>query len=63
MRRVHERYRATAPDLMKRFASFVGPAAVILKHNNPCGASVADSLADAFERAYDAVQVLPPADG
>ncbi|MEN8136086.1 MAG: IMP cyclohydrolase [Thermodesulfobacteriota bacterium] len=27
------------------------PAAVILKHNNPCGAAVADSLADAYDRA------------
>jgi phosphoribosylaminoimidazolecarboxamide formyltransferase/IMP cyclohydrolase len=27
------------------------PAAVILKHNNPCGAAVADSLAEAYARA------------
>jgi phosphoribosylaminoimidazolecarboxamide formyltransferase/IMP cyclohydrolase len=27
------------------------PAAVILKHNNPCGAAVADSLAEAYDRA------------
>ncbi|MDJ0623338.1 MAG: IMP cyclohydrolase [Desulfocapsaceae bacterium] len=27
------------------------PAAVILKHNNPCGAAYGDSLADAYDRA------------
>jgi phosphoribosylaminoimidazolecarboxamide formyltransferase / IMP cyclohydrolase len=32
---------------------FAGPAACILKHNNPCGAAVADTLAEAFERAYE----------
>ncbi|MBW1974669.1 MAG: IMP cyclohydrolase [Deltaproteobacteria bacterium] len=33
------------------------PTAVILKHNNPCGAASADSLARAFERAYRADRV------
>jgi phosphoribosylaminoimidazolecarboxamide formyltransferase/IMP cyclohydrolase len=33
--------------------SFARPAAVILKHNNPCGAAVADDLEAAFERAYE----------
>jgi phosphoribosylaminoimidazolecarboxamide formyltransferase/IMP cyclohydrolase len=32
---------------------FDAPAATILKHNNPCGAAVADSLAEAFELAYE----------
>jgi phosphoribosylaminoimidazolecarboxamide formyltransferase/IMP cyclohydrolase len=32
---------------------FGEPAAAILKHNNPCGAAVADSLAEAFEQAYE----------
>jgi phosphoribosylaminoimidazolecarboxamide formyltransferase / IMP cyclohydrolase len=32
---------------------FAEPAACILKHNNPCGAAVADNLAEAFERAYE----------
>jgi len=32
---------------------FAEPAATILKHNNPCGASVSDSLAEAFELAYE----------
>ena len=27
------------------------PCAVIIKHNNPCGVAVADSLADAYDRA------------
>jgi phosphoribosylaminoimidazolecarboxamide formyltransferase/IMP cyclohydrolase len=31
---------------------FDEPAACILKHNNPCGAAVADDLSDAFELAY-----------
>ncbi|WP_165064067.1 bifunctional phosphoribosylaminoimidazolecarboxamide formyltransferase/IMP cyclohydrolase [Paludisphaera rhizosphaerae] len=32
---------------------FDGPAACILKHNNPCGAAIADDLATAFEGAYE----------
>jgi len=30
---------------------FEEPAAIIIKHNNPCGAATADSLLDAFEEA------------
>ena len=30
-----------------------GPTAVIVKHANPCGAAVADSLATAYSRAFD----------
>jgi phosphoribosylaminoimidazolecarboxamide formyltransferase/IMP cyclohydrolase len=30
------------------------PAAVIVKHNTPCGAAESDSLTDAFSRAYEA---------
>ena len=33
-------------------AEFAEPAVVVVKHNNPCGAAVASSLAQAFERAY-----------
>ncbi len=33
------------------------PAAVILKHNNPCGAAYGSSLADAFERANRADRI------
>ncbi len=32
---------------------FAEPAACLLKHNNPCGAAVAESLAEAFELAYE----------
>lgn len=31
---------------------FTDPAAVILKHNNPCGAGIGKTLGEAFERAY-----------
>jgi len=30
-----------------------GPAVVVVKHNNPCGAAVCENLAEAFVRAYD----------
>jgi phosphoribosylaminoimidazolecarboxamide formyltransferase/IMP cyclohydrolase len=33
------------------------PTAVIVKHNNPCGAAQADSLAEAYHRAYMADRV------
>ena len=32
---------------------FAGPSAVVVKHNNPCGAASATTLADAFRRAWD----------
>src|SRR5205085_7915848 len=32
---------------------FDGPAAVVIKHNNPCGAAVGASLTDAFQHAYE----------
>jgi phosphoribosylaminoimidazolecarboxamide formyltransferase/IMP cyclohydrolase len=32
---------------------FDRPAAVVLKHNNPCGGATADVLAEAFELAYE----------
>ena len=31
---------------------FDEPVAAVLKHNNPCGCAIADSLATAFEKAY-----------
>ncbi len=34
-------------------AAFADPAAVIVKHNNPCGAAVARTLADAYGRAFE----------
>ncbi len=33
------------------------PAAVIIKHNNPCGAAYGDSLSHAFERAFQADRI------
>ena len=32
---------------------FAGPACVVVKHNNPCGAATASKLADAFRAAWD----------
>jgi phosphoribosylaminoimidazolecarboxamide formyltransferase/IMP cyclohydrolase len=32
---------------------FAGPAAVVVKHNNPCGAAVAATLEEAFRKAYE----------
>ena len=33
------------------------PAAVIVKHNNPCGAAISDALPDAYHKAYMADRV------
>ncbi len=33
------------------------PATIIVKHNNPCGAAISDSLADAYQKAYMADRV------
>lgn len=32
---------------------FPGPAAAVIKHNNPCGAATAATLEEAFRRAYE----------
>src|SRR5438067_4503052 len=40
----------SALNLAREFAE---PAAVVVKHNNPCGAAVAPALADAFALAWD----------
>jgi phosphoribosylaminoimidazolecarboxamide formyltransferase/IMP cyclohydrolase len=32
---------------------FSSPAAAVIKHNNPCGAAIGDTLVDAFSRAYE----------
>jgi phosphoribosylaminoimidazolecarboxamide formyltransferase/IMP cyclohydrolase len=40
----------SALNLVREFAE---PAAVVVKHNNPCGAATAATLADAFVRAWD----------
>jgi phosphoribosylaminoimidazolecarboxamide formyltransferase / IMP cyclohydrolase len=39
-----------AHDLAGRFRR---PAAAIIKHANPCGVAVADTLADAYQRAFE----------
>jgi phosphoribosylaminoimidazolecarboxamide formyltransferase/IMP cyclohydrolase len=36
---------------MKLLAEFDEPAAVIVKHNNPCGVAIADDIAQAYEKA------------
>ncbi|MEM7773954.1 MAG: bifunctional phosphoribosylaminoimidazolecarboxamide formyltransferase/IMP cyclohydrolase, partial [Cyanobacteria bacterium P01_A01_bin.37] len=40
-------------------ADFLGnqPTVAILKHTNPCGVAIADTLADAYKRAFDADSV------
>ncbi|MGL6095604.1 MAG: bifunctional phosphoribosylaminoimidazolecarboxamide formyltransferase/IMP cyclohydrolase, partial [Fimbriiglobus sp.] len=40
----------SALNLAREFAE---PAAVVVKHNNPCGAATAPALADAFRLAWD----------
>jgi phosphoribosylaminoimidazolecarboxamide formyltransferase/IMP cyclohydrolase len=40
----------SALNLVREFAE---PAAVVIKHNNPCGAAVAASLLEALQRAYE----------
>jgi phosphoribosylaminoimidazolecarboxamide formyltransferase/IMP cyclohydrolase len=32
---------------------FTAPAAVVIKHNNPCGAAIGQTLTEAFHRAYE----------
>jgi phosphoribosylaminoimidazolecarboxamide formyltransferase/IMP cyclohydrolase len=40
----------SALNLVREFAP---PAAVVIKHNNPCGAALAPTLEEAFGRAYE----------
>jgi phosphoribosylaminoimidazolecarboxamide formyltransferase/IMP cyclohydrolase len=40
----------SALNLVREFAQ---PAAVVVKHNNPCGAAVGDALEEAFRKAYE----------
>jgi phosphoribosylaminoimidazolecarboxamide formyltransferase/IMP cyclohydrolase len=44
-----------ALNILRYFADT--PTAVIVKHNNPCGAAQADSLSEAYQRAYMADRV------
>ncbi len=36
---------------------FEQPAAIIIKHTNPCGAAIGSTLAEAYQKAYDADSV------
>jgi len=40
----------SALNLVREFAE---PAAIVIKHNNPCGAAIGQSLAEAFSRAFE----------
>ncbi len=40
----------SALNLVREFSD---PAAVVIKHNNPCGAAVAAALVEAFRKAYE----------
>ncbi len=40
----------SALNLVREFAR---PAAVVIKHNNPCGAAVGNTLEEAFRKAYE----------
>jgi phosphoribosylaminoimidazolecarboxamide formyltransferase/IMP cyclohydrolase len=40
----------SALNLVREFSE---PAAVVIKHNNPCGAAIAATLVDAFRKAYE----------
>jgi len=44
---------SAALELLREFASDSDPFCCILKHNNPCGAALADELVKAFERAWE----------
>jgi phosphoribosylaminoimidazolecarboxamide formyltransferase / IMP cyclohydrolase len=39
----------SAFNMVREFST---PAAVVIKHNNPCGAAVGETLAEAFQKAY-----------
>src|SRR5204863_1644774 len=38
---------------LKLVREFTEPAAVVIKHNNPCGAAVGATLEEAFRKAYE----------
>ncbi|HTU93201.1 MAG TPA: bifunctional phosphoribosylaminoimidazolecarboxamide formyltransferase/IMP cyclohydrolase, partial [Gemmataceae bacterium] len=40
----------SALNLVREFSE---PAAAVIKHNNPCGAAIAESLVEAFRKAYE----------
>lgn len=44
----------SAVNIVKEFKE---PAAVIVKHNNPCGVAIAESIEEAFTKAYESDEV------
>ncbi|MGB3789033.1 MAG: bifunctional phosphoribosylaminoimidazolecarboxamide formyltransferase/IMP cyclohydrolase [Phormidesmis sp.] len=46
-----------ARRIIAEFPSNERPVAAVLKHTNPCGVSIADSLATAYQQAFDADNV------
>ncbi len=46
-----------ARRIIAEFPSDERPAAAVLKHTNPCGVSIADSLSVAYQQAFDADSV------
>lgn len=42
-----------ADSALSVVAEFDRPACVIIKHNSPCGIAIADSIEDAYRKAYD----------
>jgi len=44
-------------SILKHFHEF--PCAVIIKHNNPCGVALGDSLLDAYNKAWEADPIAP----
>ena len=40
----------SALNLVREFRT---PAACVIKHNNPCGAALGETLSDAFQKAYE----------
>jgi phosphoribosylaminoimidazolecarboxamide formyltransferase/IMP cyclohydrolase len=43
-----------ADAALRLIQEFSGPAAAVIKHNNPCGVAVADNIDKAFTQAYEA---------
>ena len=43
-----------ADAALRLIQEFQGPAAAVIKHNNPCGVAVAGDIENAFKLAYDA---------
>ena len=46
-----------ARRIIAEFPAEQGPAAAVLKHTNPCGAALGDSLKEAYEKAFHADSV------